>query len=134
MMGRVTDKELKNYYSQIDRLTLCGRRQKKDFLCHLKENVEEFISDTPDATMQDIEKSFGTPETIADSFMVNIDSAIIKKQIQIKRVLIVSVIIALIIYALFILLSLIDVHTEAHGYFEEGFLAVGDIIKGGGKV
>lgn len=130
-MGRVTEKELKNYYSQISRLLLCGRKQKKDFLCQLEENVSEYLADTPDAAMEDIEKAFGTPESIGDSFTVNTDSLRLRKQIQIKKLLIVAVIVALIIYALFVLLSLIDVHTEAHGYFEEGFLAVSYMIKDG---
>ncbi|MBQ3137700.1 MAG: hypothetical protein IJB74_09505 [Clostridia bacterium] len=131
-MGRVTDKELKNYYSQIGRLILCGRKQKKDFLCQLKENVEEFVSDTPEATMEDIEKAFGTPESIGGSFIENTDSIKIKKQIRLKKFLVIAVVIALIIYALFVVLSLIDVHTEAYGYFEEGFLTVGNMLKGGG--
>lgn len=130
-MNRVTDKELKNYYSQIERLLFCDRKKKKEFLCQLKENVEEFISDMPEATMEDIVKVFGEPGTIAESFIANADRARIKKQIQLKKVLVITAVIALIIYALFVVLSLIDVHTEAHGYFEEGFLAVGDMIKGG---
>ncbi len=130
-MGRVTEKDLKNYYSQISRLLLCDRKQKKEFLCQLKENVTEYLSDTPDAAMEDIEKTFGTPESIGESFTVNTDSVKIRKQLQIKKVLIIAVIAALIIYALFVLLSLIDVHTEAHGYFEEGFLAVSYMIKDG---
>ncbi len=133
-MNRVTDKELKNYYSQIERLLFCDRKKKKEFLCQLKENVEDFLSDMPEATMEDIKKAFGTPESICGSFIENTDSVKIKKQIQLKKVLIISVIIALIIYALFVVASLIDVHTEAHGYFEEGFLAVSSIIKGGGKI
>ena len=133
-MGRVTEKELKNYYSQIECLTLCDRRQKKEFLYQLKGNVEEFISEMPDATMEDIEKAFGTPESIGGSFIENIDRGKIKKQLQLKKVLIIAVVIALIIYALFAVISLIDVHTEAHGYFQEGFIAVGSIIKGGGTI
>ncbi len=131
-MGRVTDIELKDYYLQIDRLTLCDRRRKKEFLCQLKENVEEFISDLPEATMQDVEKTFGTPEAIAESFTANTDGVQIRKQVKLKKVLVMAVIAALIIYALFVVISLIDVHTEAHGYFEEGFLTVGRIIKDGG--
>lgn len=130
-MERVTDKELKNYYSRVGNSIICDRRQKKEFLCQLKENVEEFISDTPDATMEDIEKIFGTPKSISGSFIENTDSLKIRRQVQLKKVLIISVVIALVIYALFVVLSLIDVHTEAHGYVEEGFLAVGDVIKGG---
>ncbi len=130
-MDRVTEKELKKYYSRIDRLILCDRKQKKEFLCQFKESVKDFISDTPEATMEDIEKAFGTPESIGGSFIENTDSIKIKKQIQLKKVLVIAVVIALIIYALFVVISLVDVHTEAHGYFEEGFLIVSSTIKGG---
>lgn len=133
-MNKITDRELKEYYSRINAAVLCDRRQKKEFLCQLKENVQEFISDTPDATMEDIEKAFGTPESISGSFIENTDSLKIRKQVQLKKALIISVVIALIIYALFVVISLIDVHIEAHGYFEEGLLAISNIIKGGDTV
>lgn len=133
-MGAVTDKELKNYYSQITRLAVCERKKKKDFLLELKENIEEFVSDSPEATLEEIEKLFGTPEVIAQSLVSNTDSAKIRKQVQIKKAVVVSLIIALVIYALFVVLSLIDVHTEAHGYFEEGFLIVSGIVKGGVQI
>ncbi len=130
-MAKVTDRELKKYYSRVSKTVFCSRKQKKEFIQQLKENVEEYVADTPDATIEDIKNSFGTPETIAESFMVNTDSAKIKKQIQIKKMIFIALIVALGIYALFVVLSLIDVHTEAHGYFEEGFLTVGNIIEGG---
>ncbi|MBR6567336.1 MAG: hypothetical protein IKK60_01645 [Clostridia bacterium] len=133
-MNKITDRELKEYYSRINAAVLCDRRQKKEFLYQLKENVQEFISDTPDATMEDIEKAFGTPESISGSFIENTDSLKIRKQVQLKKALIISVVIALIIYALFVVISLIDVHIEAHGYFEEGLLAISNIIKGGDTV
>ena len=133
-MGAVTDKELKNYYSQITRLAVCERKKKKAFLLELKENIEEFVSDSPEATLEEIEKLFGTPEVIAQSLVSNTDSAKIRKQVQIKKAVVVSLIIALIIYALFVVLSLIDVHTEAHGYFGEGFLVVSGIVKGGVQI
>lgn len=131
-MSNVTDKELKSYYLQISRLAVCDRRKKKAFLLELKENIEEFVSESPEASLQEIEKLFGTPEVIAESLISNTDSVKIRKQLGIKRAVLACLVIALVIYALFVVVSLIDVHTEAHGYFEEGLLAVGSIIKGGG--
>ncbi len=130
-MKGVTEKELKNYYSGISRLALCSRRHKREFLLQLKENVADFIAEYPEATMEEIVQVFGSPESIAESITVNIDKEEIFRQIRMKRLLVFAVAAAIIIYALFAIISLIDVHTEAHGYFEEGILAVGRIIKGG---
>lgn len=131
-MDRVTEKELKGYYSRIIRLSVCDRRRKRELLCQLKENISELMSETPDVTMEEIEKAFGTAESIAESFTLNAGSGEIRRQVQLKRLLIIAAVIAIVIYALFVVLSLIDVHTEAHGYFEEGLLSVGRVIKDGG--
>ena len=49
---------------------------------------------------------------------------------QMDRIL-VWVLAALLLYLIFLIVSLIDVHEEAHGVFEEGLLAVQTWIGGG---
>ena len=122
---------INEYVSSVSSLIICPLKQKKAFLAELRSDVENFLVETENATKKDIEKFFGTPESIASSFISNTDSAKIKRKISIKNIIILAVVLALLIYLAFVVISLIDVHTESHGYFEEGIVpAVISIMKG----
>lgn len=122
---------LNEYISSVSSLIICSPKRKKSFLSELRCDVERFLSETENATKKDVENFFGTPESIASSFIANADSTEIKRKISLKKVCIIAVIIALFIYLAFVVISLIDVHREAHGYFEEGIIpAVISLMKG----
>lgn len=122
---------LNEYISSVSSLIICPLKLKKTFLAELRSDVESFLAEAQNATKEDIDKIFGTPESIASSFISNTDSSKFKKRISIKNVIIVTLILALLIYLAFVVISLIDVHSEAHGYFEEGIVqAVISITKG----
>lgn len=129
-MSKTNDCELKEYYARISDGILCDRKQKKAFLKELKNNIEEFRLSNPQATISDIEAFFGSPEQIAASFTDNTDSVKLKKKLSVKRIVLFAVLLALFVYIAFVVISLIDVHTEAHGYFEEKLLAVIGVLKG----
>ncbi len=126
------DAILNKYISSVSSLIICQPKQKKAFLAELRSEVENFLAETENATEEDVEAFFGTPETIASSFISNTDSTEMKRRISVKNIISVAVIVALLIYIAFVVISLIDVHTEAHGYFEEGITqAVISLMKGG---
>lgn len=129
-MRRITETELKKYYSEVSGAIVCSHKQKTAFMKELRSNVEEFLTSAPEATVEDIITCFGSPEIIAESFLENADSAKIKKRLDIKKYIIIAIVVALLIYAVFVIISLIDVHTEAHGYFEEGIMMINNACKG----
>lgn len=124
-------KSLALYYSEIGSLMICDRKQKKAFMKELQEDINEFLVSNPQADMKEIYSVFGSPEAIADSFAQCSEAAQIKKKIDIKKWVIVFLALVFIIYLAFIVISLIDVHSEAHGYYEEGIMMM-SLIKGGG--
>lgn len=130
-MNRVTDTELKKYYSEISKSVLCTGKHKRTFMKQLKFDIDSYISENPEATLEEVKNCFGTADTIAESFIVNSDCSEIKRKLDIKKLLIVAVVAALLVYLAFIVISLIDVHTEAHGYFSEGILVTGALLKDG---
>lgn len=129
-MNNISEIELKLYFKDVSDRLICDRRQKKYFIECLKTDVKNFLAETPDATLKELDTVFGTPDIIAQSFMGNIDSTEIKRKLDIKKIIIVAIVIALLIYLAFVVISLIDVHTEAHGYFEEGILMINTVLKG----
>ncbi len=130
-MSKVTDKELKKYFCDVSKALICDRKQKKLFISQLEADVEAYLAENEDAEIRQIENSFGSPEVIAASFMENVGTEKLKKSLDVKKAIIIAIVAALIIYALFVVISLIDVHGEAHGYFEEGIMMIKNQFTGG---
>lgn len=122
--------ELKAYYSEIEKLLVCDRKQKTAFMTELMTNIDEYIATVGETDIDSIRAEFGTPEVIAESFLMNSDAVTIKKKLDIKKCILIAIVIALVIYLAFVVISLIDVHTEAHGYIEEGIMMI-STLKGG---
>lgn len=125
--------ELKAYYSAIEKNIICDRKQKSAFMAELKANIDEYLAAEGETDMEKIKAEFGTPEMIAASFLSGSDAAAIKKKLNIRKIILIAIVIALAIYLAFVIISLIDVHTEAHGYMEEGIMMI-STIKGGGTL
>ena len=122
-MNKTLQTQLKTYYKEIANTLVCEPRVKKNFLKSLQGDIEEFVQMQPDTVFADIQQTFGTPAQIANSFLGTVtDSTAVKKKLTIKRIFLTAVFIALVVYVAFIVISLLDVHTEAHGYFRESIL------------
>ena len=115
---------IKSYCSDVSKALLCEKKEKKQILFELKKNVEEYLSDNPGAEANELQKVFGTPKEIAESAMHGEDIHALKKRMTIRRIIIIAIILALLIWACFAIASLIDVHNEAHGFFEEGLMTI----------
>ena len=124
--------ELKGYYAEISDKILCDRKQKSAFIKELKANIDEYLTINPEADIDNIKEEFGTAEEIANSFITNSDTTKIKKMLDYKKLMLLAIVIALLIYLAFVVISLIDVHTEAHGYIEEGIMMINTFIGGEG--
>lgn len=123
--------ELKAYYKEIEKLLVCDRKQKTAFMAELQANIDDYIADVGKTDMASIRAEFGTPETIAESFLSNSDALAIKKKIDIKKCILIAIVVVLLIYLAFVVISLIDVHTESHGYMQEGIMTINTLVGGG---
>ena len=126
-MKNELDIQLNSYYNEISSSVNCSKEEKKRFLGEIKKDIEDFMFSNPQSDMEQIISVFGTPVEIAESFEPGRIKADNKKSIL--KMILAAVIIALFFYLAFIVISLIDVHTEAHGYFSEGVLQIYGFIK-----
>ncbi len=131
MMNDSLDKKLDCYYKEISSRVTCSAKQKRSFIRELKCEVEEFIRNSPEAGIDDIKSVFGTPSEIAESFTVNITAEEEKKIFTVRKIVLYSAAAFLLVWILFAVISLIDVHTEAHGYFSEGVLYIYNVCRSG---
>lgn len=126
----LNNKELKFYYKEVSSALICSQKQKKAFMNDFKSEVEDYLSAYPQADIDNIKAEFGTAGEIASSFIMSSDTAEIKKKLDIRKLLIIAVATALVLYLIFVVTSLIDVHTEAHGYIQESIMMINTIMGG----
>ena len=119
------------YLSDVSRSLICGRKKKTAVLSELKDGVEAFLSENGDANEETLISVFGTPEQIAQSVLQTEDTGKLKNRIALKKALLITLTAALLIWGVFAVISLIDVHNEAHGYLEEGILRICALSIGG---
>lgn len=119
------------YFKDVSRALLCGRAQKRAILTALRENLEEYATEHTDASEETLRAVFGTPDEIAAGALEGEDLQALKRKTNIRRAVLIALALALLIWAGFAALSLIDVHTEAHGYIEEGILRIVRLFIGG---
>lgn len=123
-MNNAEERRLAAYYTEIASLLPCGRREKNRLLRELKADVNEYLAASPDAAPETVAAVFGTPEQIAESMLQSVAPAALRRRLTLKRAILLALLAAVVIYAVFVVVSFIDVHTEAHGYFTEGILHI----------
>lgn len=81
----MNDEIVEVYFREIKALLLCSKEQKDELLLGLKSDVEDFIEEHPDATLQDLKDHLGTPESIADSYQSTVGESEIRKKFHYSR-------------------------------------------------
>ena len=62
------NKELKSYFKCIRQGLTCSLNAKHAFTSMLKDRINDFIAENPEASFEDIVSNFGTPEEIISEF------------------------------------------------------------------
>lgn len=122
---------VKQYYADVSKALVCGKKEKRAVLSALKNDVAAYLNENTGVTRDSLLAVFGTPEEIAAGAMQTANPLTLKKKLTFKRMLLVSLLIALLIWAAFAVISLIDVHNEAHGFTQEGILHIAALLREG---
>ena len=79
-------REIEQYYKQIEHsLFTCPKRKRTSFLREFRGSVSAYVEEHPQATMQELQNIFGTPESIAEAFLQSDEFSTTKKVISSKR-------------------------------------------------
>lgn len=99
-----------------------GGKQKKLVLEQVKASMLEYLAEKPDATYDDLLTRFGTPEQIAASYLEELDICDLKKQLSIRKRIVLAVVAAAIvavgIWAGVVLHALREYDDAMPGYIE----------------
>ena len=86
----------------------------------IRQSVLSFLSGAPGATYADVVARFGTPQEIATAYIDEMDTALLLKEIRIKRkivrIIFFTVLIALALFAISLGIALYDVYLTNRGY------------------
>ena len=76
----VTQNELKRYYKAIGQALNCPRSARNSILKNVKSDIEEYLTDHPSASLEELQRMFGTPDTYAREYAANPDLSIISRK------------------------------------------------------
>lgn len=86
------DKQLKEYYKQIEKALDCPKDMRESFLRETKKMAEDFLAEKPDTTFDEVKNFIGEPRELAITFEKSADMELIeayrKRKLFIKRALI----------------------------------------------
>lgn len=118
-----TNKQLAKYYKDIKNELVCSEKEKRSIIDMIKENIEDYISEHPDVSFDDLIKHFGTPQEIAGAYCATEGTDAIRAKLKTKKIITLSVVgallIALLIYCSAIALITCDTINEMNGFSTE---------------
>ncbi len=78
----VADRDVEKYLRDVRKLLHCPRAQRREFLRQLEANIYSYISENEVGNMEGVIKEFGSPEDIAQSFLDEIDTKLVRRSIR----------------------------------------------------
>lgn len=73
------------YVKNVEEALVCSKSTRADLMKIIQNDVDAFVLEYPDATEQDLIGQFGTPNELAASYIVSMDSSEINEQFQVAK-------------------------------------------------
>lgn len=112
MRHKTLNREIKGYIISVKSYLICDWRTRQKFLKDLKNDINDFVDEKEDVTMDDICDRFGEPEKISRSFLEGADLKKIKRRMNFGKTIIVGVVAALLIWLGALLFVVIHPYVE----------------------
>ena len=129
---RITDSERRQYIKEIKALLVCDKDQQEKFLEDFNSDIDDYLSDNPEAGLDELQKDFGTPQEIADEFLAHSSAKEIKKLTSLKSAIIIVCALAVIIFTGCTVAWLID-KSNANEHAEITIIDHGTIYESGAE-
>ena len=111
---------LNRYYRSIRSWLPCGKAQRAQILCSVKDNVAAYLEDHPDADFLQIQAHFGSPQQIAAALVEGMDTPSLLTALRNRRRVLNTVIAglaaALIIWGCGVGIAVAEQHTASPEY------------------
>ena len=110
------NKETKKYLKDVENALVGSGKQKADFLKSVTTGVEEAYAENSNVTYSELCARFGEPSAIAKEMICDADVGEIKKKINIKKVIAISLAVLLAIIAVSYGVVLWQSHRDSQGH------------------
>lgn len=78
------ERAARRYYRKV-RSWLPGGKMRRYVMTQIRETVQEFVQEHPDADVAAIQAQLGTPQEIAAAYVENMETAAVLKGLRIRR-------------------------------------------------
>lgn len=113
---RIPNPDARRYYRRIRSFLPSVGKAKAAILAQLKQTLSDFVGQHPDARYEDIQAHYGTPEVVAASYIEAQDTAVLLRNLRLRKCVLCMVgaalAIALLMWASVIVGAIIN-HTAA---------------------
>ena len=101
-MNVIMENELKGYCKQIKQVLTVSPKGKKIILQGLQNDIEEYLEQCPDATIDDIRAHFGAPAEIEAESLFDITSKDMKRYARRKKIIVTLILILIVSISTFL--------------------------------
>lgn len=129
--NNISEKEIKKYFSKIRSALVCDFRTKSKILRDLRNEVEEYLEQNPDSSLENITGHFGAPEAIAEEFAISAGTDYIKKYKVHKTIKLIVIILLILAFVFTIITSIIIIknHKRTAGYYYDESVEYLEIVE-----
>lgn len=113
---------VKQYLKEIKTQLPCSASQKKRYMADISASISSYVQQSSDCDYEELCKSFGTPEEIAESCIADLNSGEYHKKLSTKRFIRIGIILGVLLavtIAAALISSAISDWKIANGYYYE---------------
>lgn len=111
--------DLKRYKREIKSKLLCNTKESSACFNNMVEDIDNYVADNPNVTIDTVIKKFGSADEIADSFFSCVDMQTVRKKINIKKLIAVLVVTVIAVWGIVVAFGFIDSQSEKSDYLIE---------------
>ena len=126
------NKYLCQYLNEVRRLLPYNRRRKAQIVADIKNSIRLFLAENPDADYNVITQRFGHPETVASSYVEEMEGTEILRSIKAKRniltIIASGVAVILLLWSITVVAAFVKYVDGYNGYFDIEVETVEEIV------
>lgn len=111
---KITDKERRKYLKEIQELLVCSAKERRRFIKEFDGNIDDYISDNPEASIEELRNAMGSPQEIAEGFIANVSPKDVVKRTSFSKTMIVIASLVAIFIIIISVFAVVDNYITNH--------------------
>lgn len=115
-------KELKAYYRDIQKALPCSVCQRRKLMQDIRCAVSGYLQEHPEADIETVTAHFGTPQQIAETYLMEMPPQKLRQQLKVKKwiigIIAAAAACALLIWGIAVGIALVNEFNAADSYLE----------------